>query len=252
MGALLTLLIIAIASLLIVRVGTMALCATGMGYDAAIFQACSAFFGVGFTTREAESVMLHPVRRRIITHLIILGNIGLTSALATLIVTFTQTHGTRQTVFQLVLIVIGAASLFAVTRLRFVKKMVDFTIDLSLRHSKVLRVHDYELLLRVGSGYCLSHVHISSKGDLVGKTLAESRPSDDGIIILGIERPSGSYIGAPGPKDTLELGDIITVYGLETKIFQLIKEQETTFPSGSASSRDLRTQNMRDSPPDQA
>ena len=252
MGALLTLLIIAIASLLIVRIGTMALCATGMGYDAAVFQACSAFFGVGFTTHEAESVMLHPVRRRIITHLIILGNIGLTSALATLIVTFTQTQGFRQTVLQLVLIAVGAVALFAVTRLSLVRKVVDISIDLSLRHSKVLRVHDYELLLRVGSGYCVSDVHITGRGPFCGKNLATSRPSDQGIIVLGIERPNGSYIGAPGPKDTIDVGDIITVYGLEAKIVQFLNQQETTDEDGTALPAADSEENLRDSPSDHA
>ncbi|MDZ4851234.1 MAG: hypothetical protein SGI77_18250 [Pirellulaceae bacterium] len=47
----------------------------------------SAFFGVGFTTREAELVVNHPVRRRIIRDLILAGNIGLTSSLATLVAT---------------------------------------------------------------------------------------------------------------------------------------------------------------------
>ncbi len=40
---------------------------TGLSWDAASFQSYSAFFGVGFTTREAELVVNHPIRRRIIT-----------------------------------------------------------------------------------------------------------------------------------------------------------------------------------------
>ena len=234
MGALLTLLIIAIASMIIVRFGTMALSATGMGHDAAVFQACSAFFGVGFTTREAEYVMRHPIRRRIIVHLIILGNIGLTSALATLIVTFTQTQGIRETVDQLLWIAGGAVVLTLLTRLPFVKRMVDYTIRFSLRGARSLRIHDYDMLLRVSSGYCVSDIPILGEGPLAGKQLRESHPTDRGLLILGIEKSDGHYIGAPGPEDIIMVGDIVTVYGRESAMQELMALQETTEEGGDA------------------
>ena len=234
MGALITLLIIAIVSLLIVRIGTMALSATGMGFDAALFQSCSAFFGVGFTTREAESVMRHPVRRRIIMHLIVLGNVGLTSALATLIVTFTQTQGFRETIDQLLIIAGGVVVLILLIRLRVVKAVVDYSINLSIRGSKTLQIYDYEMLLKVSSGYCVSDIMITGKGPLAGKSLAVSHPTTRGLIVLGIERENGTYIGAPGPDERILKGDVVTVYGQETEIQKLMSEQETTAEGGDA------------------
>ena len=234
MGALLTLLIIAIASLIIVRVGTMALSATGMGYDAALFQSCSAFFGVGFTTREAESVMRHPVRRRIIMHLIVLGNVGLTSALATLIVTFTQTQGFKETIDQLLLLAGGVVVLILLIRLRVVKAVVDYSINLSIKRSKTLQIYDYEMLLKVSSGFCVSDIMISGKGPLAGKTLADSHPTTRGLIVLGIERENGAYVGAPGPDEEIRKGDVVTVYGQETEIQKLMSQQETSEKSGDA------------------
>ncbi|MCB1064424.1 MAG: potassium transporter TrkA, partial [Verrucomicrobiae bacterium] len=65
-------------SLVIVRVGSTALMMTGLSWDTASFQSYSAFFGVGFTTKEAELVVDHPIRRRIIRDLILAGNVGLT------------------------------------------------------------------------------------------------------------------------------------------------------------------------------
>jgi Trk-type K+ transport system membrane component len=53
----LALVVIALVSLLAVRVGATALMMTGLSWDTASFQAYSAFFGVGFTTREAEMVV---------------------------------------------------------------------------------------------------------------------------------------------------------------------------------------------------
>jgi Trk-type K+ transport system membrane component len=52
---------------LIVRAASIALMMTGMNQKRARFQALSAFTGTGFTTKEAESVMNHPLRRKIIS-----------------------------------------------------------------------------------------------------------------------------------------------------------------------------------------
>lgn len=82
--------VITVLSLLVIRVGATALMMTGLGWDTASFQSYSAFFGADFTTKEAEMVVNHPVRRRIIRDLIFAGNIGLTSGLVTLIVTVLQ------------------------------------------------------------------------------------------------------------------------------------------------------------------
>lgn len=50
-------------SLTITRVATLVLAMTGLSWEAARFQARSAFTGTGFTTSEAESIVSHPVRR---------------------------------------------------------------------------------------------------------------------------------------------------------------------------------------------
>ncbi len=76
MGALVSLLVTIGLSLLVTRVASIALAMTGLSHDLAKFQARSAFTGVGFTTSEAEKVVAHPVRRRILMLLMLLGNAG--------------------------------------------------------------------------------------------------------------------------------------------------------------------------------
>jgi len=64
---------------------------TGLSKEVASFQAQSAFSGTGFTTNESEYVVSHPARRKIIRILIFLGSAGITSAMATLVLTFLGT-----------------------------------------------------------------------------------------------------------------------------------------------------------------
>ena len=74
MGYVGILLLTILTSFIAVRIGAFALHLTGMDPEVAAFQALSAFSGTGFTTSEAERVVRHKSRRRIITILIILGN----------------------------------------------------------------------------------------------------------------------------------------------------------------------------------
>ena len=79
-------------SLFITRLATIALTYTGLSWDAARFQARSAFTGTGFTTSEAERVADHPVRRRIIMLLMIARSAGVVSIVISLILSFGGSH----------------------------------------------------------------------------------------------------------------------------------------------------------------
>lgn len=62
MTAVVSLLVVLTVSLLVTRIATVALTATGLSRETARFQARSAFSGSGFTTSESEAVVRHPVR----------------------------------------------------------------------------------------------------------------------------------------------------------------------------------------------
>jgi hypothetical protein len=106
-------LVVLFVSLLIARIGTVALTVTGMSREAARFQAQSAFFGVGYTTTEAESVVSHPVRRRIIMAMILAGNAGVITTVGTLLLSFDSSDDTWTTVAVLAggILVLGALAL---------------------------------------------------------------------------------------------------------------------------------------------
>lgn len=215
MTAVVTLIFIAMFSLLAIKVSTTALTMTGLSYDTASFQSYSAFFGVGFTTKEAELVVNHPVRRRIIRDLILVGNIGLTSALATMVATFVQGNN----VFQSLLIILSAVGIaLAISylgRLRIVRKSLDQLISYSLTHAGLVRALDYELLLRVEHGYVVSEYLVEPDNPLVGKQLRHSRPWDSGVIILAIRRQGDLLPGIPGPSQVIESEDVLVIYGQE-------------------------------------
>lgn len=93
MFAVISLLVVLTLSLLITRIATVALTHTGLSRDSARFQARSAFTGVGFTTTESEKVVNHPVRRRILMMLMLLGNAGIVTVVASFMLTFVEQPG---------------------------------------------------------------------------------------------------------------------------------------------------------------
>jgi hypothetical protein len=71
-------------SLVITRLATVSLNLTGLSWETAKFQARSAFTGTGFTTSESETIMNHPVRRKIIMGLMVARSAGLVSIIISL------------------------------------------------------------------------------------------------------------------------------------------------------------------------
>ena len=215
MNSILALLIIILVSFLVVRVGSNALILTGMSSKAAKFQAISAFFGVGFTTSEAEMVMSHEVRRKVIRHLIISGNIGLTSALATLVVTFSQSKDdmVMSKFITIGVVVLAVFSLGLFFNMKIITGPLDALMKKALEKSGVVRALDYDLLLKLEDGYCVSEILIGAGHPWADKELKESRPSDASVVILNIRHADGKFTGAPNKNHIIKVGDEVMVYG---------------------------------------
>ena len=218
MSSIIALLVIALVSLLAVRVGSTALMMTGLSWDTASFQSYSAFFGVGFTTKEAEMVVNHPVRRRIIRDLILAGNVGLTSALATFIVTLLQSSSDGDVFKMLAWLLGGLVALFFISRFGWVQRALDYLIRHALERAGLVRALDYELLLRIQHGYVVSEIEVLPDTYLAGRTLRDARPWDRGVVILAIKRDGETHPGIPSRDDLIQPGDVLTAYGKESHL----------------------------------
>lgn len=224
------LLVIVLVSLLAVRVGATALMMTGLSWDTASFQSYSAFFGVGFTTREAEMVVNHPVRRRIIRDLILAGNVGLTSALATLVVSMMQTETSGHMLLIVLGVSIGIVAILSLSRVSWLQRLLDRLIHRALEHAGMVRALDYELLLRIQHGYVVSEIEVLPDSFLEGRALSESRPWDHGVIILAVRRKDEFIPGLPGRSEVIQAGDVLTAYGMEHSLRRMVEPPASAPP----------------------
>ena len=221
MIAIVTLLIIVTLSMLITRIATVALTMTGLSRDHARFQARSAYTGVGFTTSESEAVLRHPVRRRIIMTLMFLGNAGIVSGVASLLLSFVDTTSTREQLERLGIILGGLAVLLFIASSKWVDKHISRVIRYLLERTTHLEVCDYLSLLQLEGEYGVSRLTVREDEWLAGRTLAELDLPAEGILVLGIERKDGSYLGAARGSTRINPGDTLILYGKRSLLEEL-------------------------------
>jgi len=224
-AAILTLMIVLTLSLVVTRAATIALTATGMSREAARFQARSAFSGAGFTTTESESVVRHPVRRRIIMWLMLAGSAGIVAVIASVVLAATQEE---DDIGALPRVAIVCASIFLIwwaSRTRWVDTRITRLATAALRRWTDLEVHDYAALLHVGGEYVVTEMKVEAGGWLAGRDLGSLSLRDEGVIVLGIERVDGSYFGVPQRYTVVEDDDVLVLYGRAESIDALDQRQ---------------------------
>lgn len=212
MGALLTLLVIFGLFLTVARVAAVALEATAMSRVSAQFQARSALMGVGFTTAEAEDVINHPIRRRIILWLMTFGNAGLIGAMGSFILAFLGT-ASNQSLRRSLLLAAGIAAIYVATHLPFVTASIDRVTRWALFRYTELDFTDFAALLRFEDDYSITELHARSDEWWAGRSLGDLHLTNEGVVILGIHRANGKFIGAPTGETVIEPDDELLAYG---------------------------------------
>lgn len=153
MGGALSVFVLLSLSIFIVRVASVALRITGLDESSARFQALSAFSGTGFTTLEAEAIVNYPVRRKIISLLMIIGNVGLVGVFATVAASLVHTDGELAAVLRQIgwLLAVLAVLWFFILNRRADRLMCGW-ISRFLKARTVLGKRPYQRLLQLGSG----------------------------------------------------------------------------------------------------
>jgi hypothetical protein len=219
--------IILVVSFITVRIGAVAFQLTGLEWSLAKFQSLSCFTGTGFTTREAELVTSNQQRRRIASILMVLGNAGFVTMIATfansLRPTATSTKfslpflppfipsGLIPWINLLVIIVVVYILCRLFTHTDVAKK---FTKALKKRivARKLIKPVSFEELVLISEGYGVSRIEICKGSPLVDCTLAKSKLREHDITVLAVMR-GDKTISNPSANTKLLLGDELLSFG---------------------------------------
>lgn len=203
--------LILLVSVFLVKIGSLLLEITGMDPEWARFQALSAFTGTGFTTSEAEGVVSEPLRRRIISGLMLLGSASIVSLISTFVSSLVKQDVEHASIS------IGALAIIALILWRIAASQ---RLANLLRRVVKARVEKMELvpttaiqnLLQHAEGYGIVRVSLDEKSPQIGKTLAELGTTKQDVLVLSIQREEG-MIAVPKGPETLRVGDALLCFG---------------------------------------
>ena len=236
MLALASFLVVVTLYLLVERTATVALTLTGLSRDSAQFQTRSVFTGTGFTTEESEHVVWQPVRRRIVALLMLLRSVGTFTAVPSLVLGFLDTAGPADQLARVAWLVGGLAVLGVVATSRRVDHHLSRVIAWALRRWTDLDARDYTALLGLSGGHAVVELHVEPDSWLAGRRLDELDLPEEGVLVLGIQRSDGEFVGAPRGRSVVHPHDTLILYGHADRLAEI--EARLSGPVGDAARRD--------------
>jgi hypothetical protein len=221
--AALTLFLVLTLSIVVVRTGAVALRLTGMPEEAARFQARSAFTGAGFTTSESEAIVNHPVRRRIVSTLMVVGSIGLVSVMTTIVVSLVGSDDAEGGMLQQLVWLVGVLLiLWCVALNPKADRVMCGAIGRILERSQGFGARVPVRLLQMPAEHGVTRILVHPESGLAGRTLNEL--TSNNVMVLGLEREDGTFLSRPDLAEEMRLADEVFVYGPDDAVSAL---QET-------------------------
>jgi len=213
MVAALTLMLIFVITFTVVRVAAVALRLTGISDDMARFQALSALTGTGFTTTEAEMIVNYPVRRKIATWLMIIGNLGIMSVLSTVLVSFVRADASEGTILvQLIWFGSGLLFLSVVMLNKKVDAFLCGSIAKMLRRYSRLGQNRHTCSLQISSELSIrEHRLVNPDNYELNRMLL----GDTSLQLLAIRNNDGFTRIATNENFICENGSTLIIYGTD-------------------------------------
>lgn len=224
MIAALSLMLILVISFSLTRIAAVAMRLTGLPEAQARFQALSALTGTGFTTSEAELIVNYPVRRKIVSFLMIIGNLGLVSVLSTLTVSFMRTDADLAAICtQVVWIFGGIIVLYIIMTNKTADKIISALISRFLKRYTFLGKRRYTRLLQVADGLSIAEHHLANgEQHTINETL-EKFPS---LQLISIRKRDGQSLSCLDEDYMLDVGDAMIILGKDQEHNALASHRE--------------------------
>lgn len=211
MAAALTIAVIFVLSFTVVRVAAVAMRLTGLPESVAKLQCLSALTGTGFTTSESEMIVNYPIRRRILGVLMIVGNLGLASVAATLIVSLVDTEPSAGAIaWQAAMMAIAVAIVVVVMSRQAVDRAMCGLIGRLLSRTTTLGKRRFHRVLQVDTGYSVAEHQYRGTKPL---TLADLPAPIGDLHVLATRGDREHHDEAIADDTAVMPGDVLVCYG---------------------------------------
>jgi len=224
MIAILMLVVIMFLSLLVTRVATTILMHTGMSADNARFQARSAWTNSGYTTSRSECMVNHPIRRRVLMVLMLLGNVGLATTSAAFIVGMAEESNHFLNAFLKFFSLVGGIMLLLyLGKSRYFANVLNVLFDRIMIKFLRMTKPGFHYLCHLSDDYKLLEIEIMPGHRLAGKPLSELQSNNSGITLLELINLDGSIDLAPEMNREISPGMKLIIFGRDQQISTMLE-----------------------------
>jgi len=228
MIAVASLIIIVLIIMLAARIGAVALVATGLPVEVARFQSRSALTGVGYTTDESETIVGHPVRRRIIMAIMLVGNAGLVSILASVVLSLENSNSSGDVLWRVLVAIAGLVVIGIMARSKRFERWMTKLIARFVHRFTDLELRDYHHLMQLSSDYAVTELLVREGEWLADKSLFDLELPEEGVLVLAVQRHNGDFVGAPRGPTIVHPGDTLVLYGRAPVLSNLDRRPAST------------------------
>jgi hypothetical protein len=171
--------------------------------------------------------MNNPLRRRIIMNLMLLGSLGVITILSSSILTVMHLNAKVGSLHvEIITLLGGIILLLFLTRSKFVDRYLTIIIDYFLDRYLDLHIGNYKNLVHIHNDYKIGEFVLSTGNSLIGQVFKDNTLKQRGVVVLGVKRSDGTYIGTPKDNFKFEDNDLLTVYAKQSDIATINDLQE--------------------------
>lgn len=208
----------------IVEIVSVFLKSTGMDLYKARFQTISILTHTGFTTKESELVVQHPLRRKVASFLMVvsyLSQITLISVLLNILI-----QDTNRLLSIGIVIIVLLVFFILVTRTKFMSSKIDRMMEriIEKRILRSTKKNPMSRVLKTDQEFGIFEIVVDEDGGLDGISLRDSGLKKELIQVLKIER-GHEAVNFPEPDFIIDVGDKLIVYGKIKSIRDLAVNQ---------------------------
>lgn len=201
---------------------------TGLPIDKSRFQVISLLTSTGFTTKESELIVQHPVRRKLASALMIFSYISTAVLISFIIGIISNSLSDAKSLgFTAIFVFAFAIVVYFVMKSSLMDKfesLIEKVILQSARLNQIFFKNPISMNMHHKKGYGIYEIFIGKDSALLGKSILESGLKDIEIQVLNIDK-GDKLINFPSPDYVFELTDRITVYGNIKNINRTFKQK---------------------------
>ena len=153
--------------------------------------------------------------------LMVLGNAGIVTAMSSLILTFVKDGNQTGITLRVVILVTDLVLLYALASSRWLDRRLSNFLGWALKRYTKMDVRDYASLLHVAGEFRVTELQVQAEDWLTDRDLRRAKLRDEGILVLGITRRDGTYLGAPKADTKILPHDTLVLYGRATALERL-------------------------------